>query len=648
MVVADSLGRAVLTLTVDDKQYNAGLKAAKDKADRFGQSAGGADLGGKGFGGLGAGAAAFGGVATAAAAAAVAVGAAVAGIGFAATQSAGQIQKLNAAFTGLTGSAEAASKLRQDLFELSKTTPFKNEEILQAAQQFLAVGIPVEKLQGSINRLGAIAAQSGQPLSRLALIYAQIYAKGRLQGEENLQLLEAGVDLTQELAAVTGLSGTALQDAMSKGKISVADVNAAIKLATGEMAALELAGKSVDTAFNNIFDNVGQLFGGFATAIAPALAAGFKVINDIFEEAFPDLESITELFAPLTESATAFADELGSKKELVTLFADALKTGLAVSAQTLADVLGFLADQLRNLDTKRAGQAFVNLEISVRRVFLASKALGAQLVKNAELTFRALDNPIAFGKGIIDAGGIGNFLKREFAEVGRYWQDWLNSKPLEFPDIGTEAARQQERIKGELDDKVSNQAKTAEEIRQAAEKLQSASRELADRFTAAVLQLTNARLSLAEQQANPQGLNRFINGDAAAQRTRQAIISLGPELNKAIQQATQIFANQNILAPDFSQLTRIFDAAVAGRGSRQGLEEIIRFIRDVQAEQSAINGVGSAQANLNKVNQDLAAASGDLAVAVRELIQKDWSVQVNVAADGTTSSYGDVVAGALQ
>ena len=500
--MADSLGSAVLTLSVDDQQFKAGLDAASQKAKQAGQQlqnsfgAGGqtltslnikltslrSELDGvkigstrfkelnaeikktesaiskaKGVSGITSGSGGiFGGLAgglTAAAIGAAAVGAAVVGVGAAAVQSAGSVQKLQAAFTGLTGSAEAAAKLRQQLFDLSKTTPFKNEEILQASQRFLAVGVNVESLNGTINRVGTLAAQAGQPLERLALIYAQVYAKGRLQGEENLQLLEAGVDLSQELAQVTGLTGSALQDAMSKGQIGINAFNEALVLATGDMTALQQAGKAVDVQFNNIGDNLGQLFGGFAQAISPALSAAFAVINDIFDSAFPDLESIVQFFAPLTTEAKRFADVLGSSPAIIDIIAQGLKSIGGAVIQNIADGISSVSDLLSRVDQTKFIQGFINAEIVVRRIFLAASALGAQLVKNAELTFRAVSNPIQFGKDIIEAGGFGKFIEKEYEDVERKWNDWANSKPLTFPDLVEDANKQADQIEGNLSNK---------------------------------------------------------------------------------------------------------------------------------------------------------------------------------------------------
>ena len=640
--MADSLGQAVLTLTVDDKQFNAGLNQAKQKAEGAFASVKGPNLGG-----------ALGAITTGLAGAAVsaaAVGAAVAGIGFAATQSAGQIQKLTAAFTGLTGSAEAAAQLRQALFDLSKTTPFKNEEILQSAQRFLAVGVSVENLNGTINRVGAIAAQSGQSLERLALIYAQVYAKGRLQGEENLQLLEAGVDLTQELSQVTGLSGQALQDAMSKGQIGIDKFNAALVLATGDMKALELAGKSVDTQFNNIFDNLSQLFGGFATALAPALSAAFRVINEVFDSAFPDLDSITKFFAPLTQEAQRFAQVLGDSPGVIEVIAGGLRNLGEVVIQNIADGISFVSNVLENIDQEKFIQGFINAEIAVRRVFLAASALGAQLTKNAELSFRAVRDPGKFFQDITKAGGFGKFIEKEYENVEAKWDAWANSEPLKFPDLTGDGSDQASKIAGDLDSKLGGAGATlAKKVEDAALKLKEAAIQGANAYVQAIQRLTESRVQLAELRGKPEGLNRFLSGQEQFDRTRNAIISLGPELNQSLEQGASLLRSQGVgIGRElFGNLRAIFDNAVTGRSANQeGLLALTQFIRDVQAERGAEAGVKTAERELADVQKGLITSNTELRDAVAALVQKDWSVQVNLNGDKGASVIGDV-AGAL-
>ena len=691
--MAEALGEAKVIVSADTTQLDAGFKAAQRSAEATGkkieqafsksgrpiqqaangieyfidangrarsvtgqfltlaerQAAGLGELGASARGAAG-GLSSFAGISgglAATAASAVAVAAAVVGIGFAATQSAGQIQKLNAAFTGLTGSAEAAAQLRQALFDLSKTTPFKNEEILQSSQRFLAVGVSVENLNGTINRVGALAAQSGQSLERLALIYAQVYAKGRLQGEENLQLLEAGVDLTDELSQVTGLSGKALQDAMSKGQIGIDKFNAALVLATGDMKALELAGKSVDTQFNNIFDNLGQLFGGFATALSPALSAAFKVINDVFESAFPDLDSITQFFAPLTSEAQKFADALGGSPGVIEVIAGGLRNLGEVVIQNIADGLSFVRSIIEGIDQEKFIQGFIDTEIAVRRVFLAASALGAQLVKNTELSFRGISNPIDLIKDIGQAGGFGKFIEREFKTVEEKWNAWKNSRPLEFPDITGGAGDQADKIAGNLDNKLGNAGtQLAKKVEDAAQKLREAAVEGANAYISAINRLTESRLQLAELRGKPEGLNRFLSGQEQFDRTRQAIISLGPELRSAFEGGATLLRSQGVgIGRElFTDIRAIFDNAVTGRAANaQGLEAITQFIRDFKAEQGAGAEVKTAEQELAEVQRGLVTSNAELRDAVINLAKKNWNVAVNLSGASGAQIIGDVV-----
>lgn len=182
-----------------------------------------------------------------------------------------------------------------------------------------------------------------------------------------------------------------------------------------------------------------------------------------------------------------------------------------------------------------------------------------------------------------------------------------------------------------------------------AQALTAAAKDFADRFTAAVEALTNARLNLAETQADPNGLNRFLRPDEQFQRTRSSIISLGPEFQRALEQGQKLLNAQGVGLgrPVFQELTNIFDNAVTGRGaSQEGLQQIAKFIRDVQAEQGAVRGVNTAQENLTRINEELVTVNGSLVEQVRELVSKNWAVEVNVTSNGAAQVLGDV-AGAI-
>ena len=614
--MADSLGSAVLTLSVDDAAYNAGLQRAKQTTNRFlGDIAREA---GALRGGLQAGA-------LAATGAAVAVGA----IGVAIVQAAGDAQKLTAAFTGLTGSATAAAQLRQELFTLSKATPFRNDELLSAAQRFLAVGVEADKLGGTINRIGALAAQSGQSLDRVGLIYAQVFAKGRLQGEENLQFLEAGIDLNNELAQVTGLSGAALQDAMSKGRISINDVNRAIVLATGSMSALVGAGQSVGVQFANIGDNIQQVFLGFAQAVSPALSAAFDVINKGFDRLFPSLESITKFFQPLAAEAERFSKLLEKNPRVVEALALAFESLLNTAIDPVVEGITAINDGL-----EKQPQGLINsiteLELKLRRAAFTASGLVKIITAPARL-------------GGLLSGEARDQLLAGLSDL----QKAFNAKPIDVPINVKPKAEEVAQVAGDLSTKTQG---LKDALLSGAEALKKASEESAKRFIDASRQLLEARLKLSETQANPQGLNRFLAPDEVFARTRAAITKLGPELESALKRGAELLRSQGAGTgrPLFENIRNILSNAQTGSfASFDGLQKITQFINDVNAEADAITGVNSAQDQVNAINKELVGVNTSLRDQITALVNKAWNVQVNVDPGGGSTVYGDVVNTAL-
>jgi tape measure domain-containing protein len=693
--VAESLGSAVLTLSVDDRQYNAGLQRAKQSADQTLGSIKGPSLSGGLFGNI---AGEVKGLSTGlAAGAAAATGAAVAvgAIGVALVQAAGDAQKLTAAFAGLTGSATAAAQLRQELFTLSKATPFRNDELLGAAQRFLAVGVEADKLGGTINRIGALAAQSGQSLDRVGLIYAQVFAKGRLQGEENLQFLEAGIDLNDELARVTGLSGTALQDAMSKGKISINDVNNAIVLATGNMSALVGAGQSVSVQFANIGDNIQQVFLGFAQAVSPALSAAFQIINQAFDRLFPSLKSITEFFKPLATEAKRFADLLDKNPRVVEALALAFESLLSTAIKPVTEGLESINEGLEKKPTGLVN-SIVELELRLRRAALSASGL-AKIITAPARPFGLLSGEAR--AQLLD--GLGDI------------EQALTAKPIEVPIIVKPKAKADSATDGELSAK-DKQLKADQALRASSQlelgleklKLEAVNERIAaaqklgavekgvvrdtlQTTLSAIAAVKEAKrnereiglqITSARQVGNESGAARLVaQQQAAAQETKLRIIEGATALRDAGKQLAkdaeatrnqlqnlrignfqflspkeQKSANERAFAAA-SEEARLAGVVFTARGTLQertaqlqGFADFRKQERQLLEQSKAISeAITIGNTALVEANQALDTSIGNLNKVVDALTAKNWSVNVDVYADGSSQAYGDVVNGAV-
>jgi tape measure domain-containing protein len=128
----------------------------------------------------------------------------------------------------LTGSAERAKDIVQQLQQLGAVTPFTSTELIDTAKRLQAFGIETEKVVDITRRLADVSGATGAELGGLATAYGQVQAKGRLQGEELLQFQERGVALQQVLRKEYGLTGIEFQKALEKGQISAEAVEFAL------------------------------------------------------------------------------------------------------------------------------------------------------------------------------------------------------------------------------------------------------------------------------------------------------------------------------------------------------------------------------------------------------------------------------------
>ena len=194
----------------------------------------------------------------------------------------------------LTGSLVKTNQIIKELQAFGAVTPFKSSDLIETAKRLKAFGFETNELVDTTKRLGDIAGATGAELNGIVTAFGQIRAKGKLQQEENLQLLERGVDITSELKKITGLQGTEFESAMRKGEISSKLVNQALlnltntggKYAGGAIAqSTTLAGK-----FSTLIDNIEAL----ARVISKTLEPALKNILDIANKA---LGAINKLLA---------------------------------------------------------------------------------------------------------------------------------------------------------------------------------------------------------------------------------------------------------------------------------------------------------------------------------------------------------------
>ena len=205
-----------------------------------------------------------------------------------------ELETQRASLKKLTDSAEKTNEIIQELQDFGAVTPFTSSELIEQTKRLKAFGFETEELVDTTKRLSDIAGATGADLTGIATAFGQIRAKGKLQQEENLQLLERGVDITTELKRITGLQGDEFESAMRKGQIGADLVNQALINLTSEGAifaggataqADTLNGKlsTLQDTIDTLARTIGEDLGDEIKSVINLAISGVKEINKLVE-----------------------------------------------------------------------------------------------------------------------------------------------------------------------------------------------------------------------------------------------------------------------------------------------------------------------------------------------------------------------------
>ena len=196
----------------------------------------------------------------------------------------------------LTGSLSKTNKIIQELQDFGAVTPFKSSELIEQTKRLKAFGFETEELVDSTKRLANVAGATGADLQGIATAFGQIRAKGKLQREEELQLLERGVDITTELKRITGLQGEEFESAMRKGKIGADLVNQALINLTSEGGAFFGGATKQATTLNGKLSTLIDSVESLARTIGEQLSPAIKAALDFATQGVVAIEKIFKRF----------------------------------------------------------------------------------------------------------------------------------------------------------------------------------------------------------------------------------------------------------------------------------------------------------------------------------------------------------------
>ncbi len=198
-----------------------------------------------------------------------------------------ELEKQTKSLEVLTGSLGNARNIISELQQFGAVTPFTSSELIETAKRLKAFGFQTEEVVDVTKRLADVAGATGADLGGIATAFGQIQAKGRLQGEELLQLQERGVSLQDELQKMYGLTADEFRKALEGGRISADAVNLALqnitdtggKYANGAIAQSDtLAGK-----FSTLVDGIERIAQKIGEKLSPALQGALSIAINLVD-----------------------------------------------------------------------------------------------------------------------------------------------------------------------------------------------------------------------------------------------------------------------------------------------------------------------------------------------------------------------------
>jgi len=201
----------------------------------------------------------------------------------------------------LTGSLSETNKIIKELQDFGAVTPFKSSELIEQTKRLKAFGFETSELVDTTKRLSDVAGATGADLQGIATAFGQIRAKGKLQQEENLQLLERGVDITTELEKITNKQGEAFASAMRKGEIGADAVNQALINLTSKGGAFFEGASAQATTLNGKLSTLVDSVESLARTIGDQLSPAIKGALDLATKGVIAIEKIFSRFGDVGE-----------------------------------------------------------------------------------------------------------------------------------------------------------------------------------------------------------------------------------------------------------------------------------------------------------------------------------------------------------
>lgn len=185
-------------------------------------------------------------------------------------------------------------------------TAFGLGDAATAAATLSAAGIKSgEDMTNTLKSVANVAAASGRAFNDVGVIFSSVASRGKLMGDDMMQLSSSGVPVLQLLGTYLGKTSKEVSEMVSKGQIDFHTFSEAMRVGLGE-AALS-SGDTLAGSFANVRAALSRLTAPIFTQAIQVLVEAFKQAAPAIDAMGKQLGNIPTFVAPIAAAFGAMA-----------------------------------------------------------------------------------------------------------------------------------------------------------------------------------------------------------------------------------------------------------------------------------------------------------------------------------------------------
>ena len=314
---------------------------------------------------------------------------------------AARIEDLRVTFTQMTGDAEQAGQILDDLWHDAANGAVGLEQMAATAKPLLNVFSDSSSIREWSRRFADIATGSGVAADQLSKVFSRAMAIGKIDSRAIDTLARQGIPIYQELAAIIGTTTEAVQDMVKKGLVSADQYAAAFRRMTDEGGkyynlSSQLSNTSAGS-WGTMLENINRVAAKLGEPINEAFTPVLQSIAVALEESLPAVQAfagsfgsafsgVVAVISPIVSGIGELVSVLGGAETVVAAAAAALLMYVGNTKAATASTVSFRA-QLTTLGNTIKGLSFSSFVTGFRTALSGLKSAMTATLTGLKLTW---------------------------------------------------------------------------------------------------------------------------------------------------------------------------------------------------------------------------------------------------------------------